>query len=239
MKNLLVAGFMSVLVLLLASTLTVSSPALTPQDCSCVAPDGSCSASILCQRGCIQHCASQGDCYAECSGFYETFGIKSTLDLQNATYPKLVGALARISGKDIEFSPAKADAAFNTGWKRATLWDLLDMLSDRGTVQIAGKDFEKLKRLRKVLLSGNKISLCVRNTPVNTFVSDMTSLTGLPLRITAGRATTVVNLKLENVTLDDILVKVAEQTGTTIREEGACCLALPRDHVAVSSLFEH
>jgi hypothetical protein len=238
MKNLVVASFISVLILLLASPLTVSSPALTLQDCSCVAPDGSCSASILCQRGCIQHCASRGDCYAECSGFYETLGIRTTLELQNATYPQLVSALARISGKDIEFSPAKADAAFNTGWKRATLWDVLDMLSDRGTVQIAGKDFEKLKRLRKLLLSGDKISLCVRGTPVNTFVRDMASLTGLPLRITAGRPTGVVNLRLEHVTLDDILVKVANQTGTAIRE-GACCLAVPGDHVALSFLSEH
>lgn len=236
MKNLVVAGFISVLILLLASTPTVSSPALTLQDCSCVAPDGSCSASILCPRGCIQHCASHGDCYAECSGFYEIFGMKTTLELQNATYPQLVDALARISGKAIEFSPANADGAgFNTGWKRATLWDVLDMLSDRGTVQIAGKDFEKLKRLRKVLLSGNKISLCVRNTPVNTFVSDMASLTGLPLRITTGRAMAVVNLKLHHVTLDDILVKVAEQTRTTIKEGGACCSAFSRPRFALAS----
>ncbi|PYS25597.1 MAG: hypothetical protein DMF72_01260 [Acidobacteria bacterium] len=155
--------------------------------------------------------------------------------MQNATYPQLVSALARISGKDIEFSPAKADATFNTGWKRATLWDLLDMLSDRGTVQIAGKDFEKLKRLRKVLLSGDKISLCVRGTPVNTFVRDMAGLTGLPLRITAGSGMAVVNLKLQYVTLDDILVRVAEQTGTTIKEESACCSTFVRPRFALIS----
>jgi hypothetical protein len=132
-----------------------------------------------------------------------------------------------------------SESQFNTSWKRATLWDVLDMLSDRGTVQIAGKVFEKFKRLRKVLLSGNKISLCVRNTPVKTFVNDMASLTGLPLRITAGSGMAVVNLKLQHATLDEILIKVAEQTGTTIREEGNCCLALPRDHVAVSFLFEY
>jgi len=239
MKNLLVASFISVLVLLLASTLTVSSAAFPLQDCSCTAPDGSCSASISCQGGCLQHCASQGDCYAECSGFYQVFGMKTSLELQNATYPQLVAALARVSGKDIEFSPAKPDVTFNTGWKKATLWDLLDMLSDRGTVEIAGKDFEKIKRLRKVLLSGDKISLCVRGTPVNTFVRDMASLTGLPLRITTGRPMAVVNLQLQGVTLEEILAKVSEQTGTAIREEGASCLALPRDHVAVSSLLEH
>jgi hypothetical protein len=148
------------------------------------------------------------------------FGRETTLEMHNATYPQFVAALARISGRDIVFSPTKPDAVFNAGWKRATLWDVLDMLSDQGTMQIAGKDFEKFKRLRRLLLSGTKISLCVRNTPVSTFVIDMASLTGLPLRPIA-----VVNLKLQHATLDDILVKVAEQTGTTIRGKGASQIA--------------
>jgi len=164
--------------------------------------------------------------------------MKTSLELQNATYPQLVAALARISGKDIEFSPAKPDATFNTGWKKATLWNLLDMLSDQGTVEIAGKDFEKIKRLRKVLLSGDKVSLCVRGTPVNTFVRDMASLTGLPLRITAGSGMAVVNLKLQRVTLDEILIRVAEQTGTTIKEEALATRRFP-DHVSLSLLSEH
>jgi len=217
----LVAGFIAVLILFLGSTVTNSAPALTAEDCSCVGPDNSCVVSTSCQGGCIAHCAGEGDCFAECSGSYEMFGMKTTLEMQDATYPQLVAALARISGIDIAFSPTKPDAVFNVGWKRATLWDVLDMLADRGTVQIAGRDFEKVKRLRKVLLSGAEISLCVRNTPVNTFVSDMASLTGLPFRITAGRPMAVVNLSLQHVTLDDILVKVSQQTGATIIEQGA------------------
>jgi len=216
-----IAGLTLALILLLTSTPTNSSHALTLDDCSCLAPDRSCLASIPCRGGCTQHCASQGDCFAECSGFYAMFGRETTLEMQNATYPQFVAALARISGKDIEFSPAKPDAVFNTGWKRATLWDVLDMLSDQGTVRITGKDFEKFKRLRRVLLSDTKISLCVRNTPVSTFVIDMASLTGLPFRITDGRPMAVVNLQLQHVSLDDILVKVSEQTGTTIIQEGA------------------
>ena len=221
MKNLLVAGVISVLILFLGSTVTNSSRALTLEDCSCVGPNGSCLVSTSCKGGCIAHCAGEGNCFAECSGFYEMFGMKTTLEMQNATYPQLVTVLTGISGKDIAFSPSKPDAVFNAGWKRATLWDVLDMFSDRGTLQIAGKDFEKVKRLRKALLSVTKISICVRNTPVNTFVSDMASLTGLPFRITAGRPKAVVNLKLQRVSLNEILGKVSEQTGTTIIERGA------------------
>src|SRR5260370_13515292 len=126
MKGVLVAGLIAVLILFLGSTVTNSSNALTAEDCSCGDPDGGWLVSTSCQRGCITHCAGQGDCFAECSGFYEMFGMKTTLEMQNATYPQLVAALARISGKEIAFSPTKPDAVFNTGWRRATLWDVLD-----------------------------------------------------------------------------------------------------------------
>lgn len=232
MRKLSAAVLTSVLILFLASTLTPSypfpastlthsSPAPTIEDCSCTASDGSCSASISCPNGeCIANCLPQNDCLAECSGFYQMLGMETTLQLQNGTYPQLVAELARISRRDVAFSPLKPDVLVNADYKRAVLWDVLDLLSDRGTVRIAGRDFERLKRLRRSLLSGTRISLCVGNTPVHTFVNDMAGLTGLPLRITAGRPMAMVNVKLQDVTLDDILVKVSEQTGTKIIEEG-------------------
>jgi hypothetical protein len=147
------------------------------------------------------------------------FATETTIQLQNGTYTQLVAELARISGRDVAFSPARPDLVVNADYKKAALWDILDLLSDRGTVHIAGKDFEKLKRLRKALLSDMKINLCVGNTPVNMFVSDMAGLTGLRLRITAGSPMATVNLKLRDVTLDEILLKVSEQTGTKIIED--------------------
>lgn len=69
-------------------------------------------------------------------------------------------------------------------------------------------------------MSGEKISFGVKNTTVNTFVNDIASLTGLPLRITAGRPMASANLELQDATLNDILIAVSEQTGTTITEQG-------------------
>lgn len=166
------------------------------------------------------HCIGDGDCYGECSGSYEMLATETTLQMQNGTYPPLVAKLASISGRDLAFSPTIPDAVFNADYKKAALWDVLEMLSNRGKVEIAGKDFEKLKRLRRALLSDARISICVGNTPVRTFVSDMAGLTGLPLRISTGRPMAIVNVKLQNVTLNEILAKVSEQTGTKIVEEG-------------------
>lgn len=230
MKKLFAAVLASAFSLVLISALTfhgspaaTTSPAATMvQSCSCSAPDGSCSVSLECQGGCEKHCGNDGDCWAECSGFYGMLGTEITVEMQNSTYPQLVAELARISGKDLEFSPTKPDTTtFNVGFKRALLWDALEFLSDRGTVRIAGKDFESLRSIRKKLLSGERISFGIQNTPVNTFVNDMASLTGLPLRITAGRPMAIVNADLQDLTLDEILARVSEQTGTKITENGA------------------
>jgi hypothetical protein len=155
------------------------------------------------------------------SGGHAFLEMETTLQMQNATYSQLVTELARISGKDITFSPKNPDMTFNVGFQRATFWDALKLLSEQGTVQVAGQDFEKLKRLRRSLLNGEKFSFCVTNTPVNTFVSDMVGLTGLPLRITAGKPTAMVNVRLRDAALSDMLRAVSEQTGTKIVEEGA------------------
>lgn len=125
------------LVLGLASSHSAS-PAVTPEDCSCSAPDGSCSASISCQGGCVQWCGSGGDCYAQCSGSLQLLGMETSLQMRNARYPQLVSELARLIGSDLAFIAEKPDSVFNVEYKRAVLWDVLDMLSDRGTVQIAG-----------------------------------------------------------------------------------------------------
>jgi hypothetical protein len=146
--------------------------------------------------------------------------METNLQMRSAKYPQLVTELARLSGRDLAFTADKPDAVFNAEYKKAILWDVLDTLSDRGTVQIAGQDFEKLKRLRKVLLSGRRLSLCVQNTPVNRFVNDMASLTGVSLRIVDGSPMSTVSVKLHDVTLNEILTKVSEQTGTKIIDEG-------------------
>lgn len=215
-----VVAFFLILLLSTASS-HVASPAFVFDTCACTAPDGSCSLTITCRGGCIKFCGNNGNCHAECSGSYGFLEEEVTLEMQNANYPQMIAELARVSGKDVSFSPTKPDMVFNAGFRRAALWDALDLLSDHGTVRVGGQDFERLKRLRKTLLSGEKISFGLKNTTVNTFVNDIASLTGLRLRISGGRPMATANLELEDVTLNDILVAVSEQTGTTITEQGA------------------
>lgn len=211
------------LLALLSTPIHPAGPSLVLQDCYCRASDGSCSVSISCAGGCFKACRPNGDCYAECSGSMEIFGAEVTLEVSEGTYSELTSKLAKISGKEITFATATADFAkpdeiINVGLKRAPLWDGLQFLADRGTVRVGGKDFESYIRLRQALLSGQRFNFGVKNTPVNTFVSDLAGLTGLPLRIANGRPMAITNLELNEATLDEFIARVSEQTGARIVE---------------------
>jgi hypothetical protein len=166
----------------------------------------------------MSFCGDGGNCYAECSGGYMYLAAETTLEVEDARYPDLVNELAKRSGKRVAFTPTVPNMIFNAGFKRSSFWNVLELLSDQGTVQIDGQDFERLRRLRRALLSGERVTLCVKNTPVNVFVNDMIGLTGLALRVDRGSPNSIINVRLPHSTLDEMLLKVSEQTGTKIRE---------------------
>jgi len=205
------------------STSSHSAP-LSPtrlDSCSCQADDGTCSATVTCSGGCNRYCGNDDNCWAECSGFFSTLAAETNLEISYGTYSQLVAQLAQISGRDITFSTSRnntqrSDTITNLGFKKAPLWSALEFLSDRGTVRIGGKDFDSLRRLRKALLAGERVNFGIRNTPVNTFVTDLTGLTGLPFRITSGRQMALTNVELSQANLTEIVNKVSEQTGTRI-----------------------
>lgn len=193
------------------------------QDCYCRAPDDSCWVTISCSGGCIRGCGVNGDCWAECSGSLSTFATEVSLEVTEGTYAELTASLAKISGKEITFSTtptdrARPDTLLNAGLKKAPLWDGLQLLADRGTVRVGGKDFESYIRLRQALLSGERFNFGIKNTPVNTFVTDISGLTGLSLRITSGKSMAIANVEINEATLDEIIAKVSEQTGAKIVE---------------------
>lgn len=220
MNKLTAAIVMSVLTSALITGSAHSNHHGLPMDsCSCSASDGSCDSSVTCSGGCVNFCAGQGDCYGACSGVYTGLGIKASPNAKRGNSSELVSELARISRRDITFVPAQQNTVFNIETKSVAFWDLLDELSERGAVQIDGQNFERLKRLRKILRGGERVSLCVGHTPLATFVDDAASITGLPIRIVGGPRSVTLNIRLRSVTLKEILSRVSEVTGTEITDE--------------------
>jgi hypothetical protein len=207
----------ALIVALLYSPSPTASAAIPQKACECSSE--SCSTSITCTGGCQSICGGE-NCTSFCSGGLAPLAVETTFQAHNVRYPQLITELAHISGKELVFSPDKPDVIFNTESKQAILWDVLDMLSQRGKVEIAGQDFDRLKRLRRILLSGERFSVSVHDTSVSTFVNDLTGLTGLSFRIVQGRPLATMNVNLHNLTLTEILDKVYEQTSVRIIEEG-------------------
>jgi hypothetical protein len=140
-----------------------------------------------------------------------------TLDLRSGGTNKQVSdELSRITGKRIAVLPSKPDEPVNVDIKRAALWDVLDMFSERGAVQIEGEDFSKLQSLRKALAGGEKIAVCINGAPLGRVVGDLSVLSGQALRVTSGDENASVTLSAKAITLRGILSRLSAQTGARI-----------------------
>ncbi|HKS27317.1 MAG TPA: hypothetical protein VJS44_05830 [Pyrinomonadaceae bacterium] len=189
------------------------------EDCSCTSADGSCSASVSCPGGCIAFCPSKG-CFARCSGATTAYyNERVSLQSKGGSSKQVSADLARATGKAISITPDNPDETYTFDFKKAVLWDVLEALSANGKVEVAGEDFEKLLRIRKALLTSERMSVCIHKASVRNIVDQLAALTGLPLRATSGNIDTQVTLSLKDVTLYDIVAQISEQASVQI--EGA------------------
>jgi len=185
-------------------------------DCSCTASDGSCSASVSCPGGCLAACGSGGRCSARCARTEEPPPEEITLQVANSDSRQLSSELTRVSGREIVFTASASDAIFNFDFKNAPVWDVLEILSESGTVQVDGEDFQKLQGLRRALLTGERINVCFRNVSVNNIMHWLSFISGLPLRVSSGNAQGRATIILREATLRDIIRAVSTRTGTQV-----------------------
>lgn len=212
---------------LLTALLFLSTPAAaTFNDCSCAADDNSCRTSISCPGGCIANCPS-GGCYSSCkkgsSGeggddgdIAAILSMPITLQLRKGNSSQLGSELARITGKGFVFVPNKHGEAINLDVKDFIVWDVLEVLSRSGRVDVGGHDFSRLQVVRKALVSGERLSVCIHNASVKSVVEEYAGMSGLPVRVTSGDDTALVTLYAKGVTLEEILAQVSARTGVQI-----------------------
>jgi hypothetical protein len=196
---------------------TAAAPAF--DSCSCTAKDGSCSASIACPGGCIATCPGGNSCRAVCSGggsFDMDYMMPVSMQQTDSNSSRVAAELARITGQPVVFTPSNPDEVINLDVKRATLWDVLEVLSASGKIEIGGDDFSKLQRIRKALVSGEKMSICVHNASVQRVVAEFASLSGLRIRVTSGDPRTMVTLSVTDASLQEFLTQLSSQAEVEI-----------------------
>jgi len=215
MRKLGAAFLASIFTITLASAPARTTPSTARGYCECSAPDGSCSASGTCAGKCTAQCPSNG-CNISCTGWHGLLETEVDLQMQNVNNRKLLAELSRRTGKPMSFSSRKPDEPFNLDARGSSVWDLLELLSNSGTVMVKGEDFENLKTTRRALVDGERLSLAVHGLTAGEYVAHLSALSGLPLRVAAGDPNVAVNFNLENVTLTEVLDKILEQTGVQV-----------------------
>jgi hypothetical protein len=143
-----------------------------------------------------------------------------TLQLANANSQQLSSELTRVSGREIAFKAFASDDTLNLDFKAVPLWNVLEVLSRMGTVQIDGQDFQQLQGLRRALLRGEKINVCFCDAPAGHLLHWLSFISGLPLHVSSGNAQARVTITLKEVTLGDIIHAVSTHTGVQVRKTG-------------------
>jgi hypothetical protein len=189
--------------------------------CSCAAEDGTCSLSITCRGGCMAWCPSDG-CVAGCldgadgSGRGMIMSKPVTLRLKGSNGREVSDALARVTGEDFVFSPSTVDATLNLDVENLPVWNVLEILSQSGRIQISGIDFYNIKTVRRTLLFGERLSVCAHGMTVKRFVNELRFMTGLDIQTTSGDPNTIVSYTGKWVNLNEVMTQVSERTGVQI-----------------------
>jgi len=209
----------SILICLTLSTLP-SFTAAPFDSCSCSADDGSCTVTASCSGGCLAFCPSNG-CRAMCTsegsgGHADSLMRRISLHFKGSNSREVSAELARITGEEVVFSPSTVDATFDLHVDEVPLWNILEILSQSGRIQIGGDDFSNLQTVRRSFLQGERISVCIRGTTIKRLVEELRYLTGLDIQVTSGDRKTVVNFTAKGVNLNEIVAQVSERTGIQI-----------------------
>lgn len=128
----------------------------------------------------------------------------------------ITAELTRITGQPVVFAPFTPNDAVGIDVKRAPLWDVLEALSASGKIEIGRDEFTKLRQIRKALVTGERMAVCLHNTTVQRAVRELSSLSGLRIRVTSGDPKVVVSLTETDVNLEEILAKLAIEGGVEI-----------------------
>lgn len=211
----------ALLVILLTTPAT-----LAFETCSCTADDGRCSANLSCPGGCVAYCPNGGGCRAKCvtnseggGSNYEIIQMRATVQIKGGNANDLAAALAGITGREVVFVPTMPEHPISLDVKGAPVWDILEILAEHGKVQIGGDDFSTLQLIRKALVTGERMSICIRGASVRRVVDELEALSGLSIQVTSGDAHRLVTLSAKGVTLNELLAQMSDQAGVQISQK--------------------
>lgn len=188
--------------LLICLLLGASTATSTPrrESCSCTADDGSCSASITCPagKGCIAVCPSN-NCRAVC---VKSAGVAEVNPLPKSPFPT--------DGEERDRTTAEAAHRTDT---ETLLNQVRPHYAPGQKVQNNFPGDADVRTLRGALMSSEKMSMCFRGVTAGSLTGELSSLTGLNIKVEAGDAGAIINYSVKGVTFSEMLVLLSKQSG--------------------------
>jgi hypothetical protein len=142
-----------------------------------------------------------------------------TLRLKGSDSKQVAAELARVTHEEVVFNQSTPGDVFSLDVKNAPLWNVLEILSARGKVRIAGEEFSHFQAIRNTLVSGGRLMVCVRRTTVKRLVAELAYLSGRNFRVTGGDGRAQINFTATNATLEEIVAQVEAEASVRISTE--------------------
>lgn len=142
--------------------------------------------------------------------------ILVTLKETRAESKQIARVLAQVMRQEVEFVPYDASHKFNFDYKNTPLWEVLEDISQFGKLKIGGISFEDLQKIRRPMLTGAKMSMCIHNVPIKNLVSYLSFLRGLPISVVSGDENLRITLSLRDVTFNEIITRISAQTNAKL-----------------------
>lgn len=170
-------------------------------ECSCTAPDHSCSTSVSCPGGCWAVCGTGGSCSSGCSGSPggwkpENQGLKVdapgkarpngiSLSARDLSSTALAEILSEHLGREVTFIPANPGESFNIDIGDMPPGELLLALSEFGAIATVGEgpNAAQGKSIQRVIPSAS-VSLKMDKTTAGEVAAILSQLLGgAPVRL--------------------------------------------------------
>jgi hypothetical protein len=185
--------------------------------CSCEkTADNTCRGTVTCPDGCTSLCGSNDMCYLSCRSdlLYERINQKFV----NKRGEEIAALLSTQTHKRIQFVPYSRNtrSRYSLEIKDDDIWNALNFLDRHGNVKVNGVDFDTLRKLRREMRAGRKVSVTFIGIPAKSAVDRLSFITGLRLHVKSGDDEKLVSMSLQQVTLTEIIDRISATTGVKV-----------------------
>jgi hypothetical protein len=139
-----------------------------------------------------------------------------TLKITAADSKLIAYALRLATNREVEFRPFNINEKIDLDFKSIQLWTVLESISEYGKLRVGGIDFEDLQMMRRPLMRGERVSMCIYEASVKRVVSYLSFLSGLPLEVVSGDAEVRISASFSKVTFNEIIASISVKAGIKI-----------------------